>query len=282
MPGKESESHAAVFFWGKQGGVTRQMLYSEFEALLDGLVALPDYNDEDVKASYVLISRTGKLQAIVFFKIYFDEEGRADSGWNVPVEKLANISGKGPDLGSGPIRLACRSQCAINWHQNDLWDPDMTPGANDFIKVRKAVEANRLRLKFEESMDDIPTLESAEPPTVEKVDLDGDLDHDADHNKRIKLARLLKEQRLRIRTLESYRETAASDSDREQRIIIHAYKNEIQNLKQTIEKLKLQNEKLTEKLSSRNEQFIDLQDKVSGQSKLVEELEGKTQNRESG
>lgn len=278
MAGKDSDAHAAVFFWGKQGGITRHMLFSEFEALLDGLVALPDYNDEDARAAYVLISRSGKLKAIVFFNIYFDEEGRADSGWNIPVERLASISGKGPDLGGGPIRLSCRSQCAINWHQNDLWDPDMTPGSNDFIQVRKAVESNRLRLQFEGDDEDIPMLESAEPPVVDAVALDEELDK----SKRLKLARVLKEQRLRIRTLESYRETAATDSDREQRIIIHAYKNEIQTLKLTLEKLKLQNEKLLEKLSSRNEQFIDLQDKVSDQSRLVEALEEKLKTANAG
>lgn len=277
MASRETGVHAAVFFWGAQG-ITRQMLFSEFEALLDGLVALPDYKDEDARAAYVLISNTGKITSIVFFKIYFDEEGRADSGWNIPVERLADISGKGPDMGAGPIRLGCRSQCAINWHQNELWDPDMTPGSNDFIKLRKAVEGNRLRLKFDIEESEVPTLESAEPPVVQSENLDPEVDEDLDQNKRLKLARLLKEQRLRIRTLESYRENAASDADREQRIIIHAYKNEIQHLKQTNEQLKVQNEKLQEKLSSRNEQYIDLQDKVTDQTRLVESLEDKLKN----
>ena len=171
----------------------------------------------------------------------------------MPVEKLADISGKGPDLGGGPIRLSCRSQCAINWHQNDLWDPDMTPGTNDFLYLRKAVDDNRLRLAFDTPDEEVPTLDSVDVPIVE----DGAIDMELEHQKRLKLARLLKEQRLRIRTLESYRETAADSNEREQRIIVHAYKNEIQALKQTNEQLRVQNERLQEKLSSRNEQFID-------------------------
>lgn len=277
MVPRESGSHAAVFFIGDKG-VTRHMLFSEFEALLDGLVALPDYKDEDAKVVYALINRFGKIVALVFFEIYFDDEGRADSSWNVAVERLAEVSGSGPDLGAGPIRLACRSQCSINWHQNDLWDPDMTPGSNDFLLLRKAVEENRLRLKFEVADDDIPTLAADDNLLIE----DDDLTVDVEAQKRVKLARLLKEQRLRIRTLESHREKAADSSDREQRIVIHAYKNEIQALNQQLEQLKVSNEKLQEKLSSRNEQYIDLQDKVSGQSKLVDKLEKQLKGASAG
>ncbi len=270
--------HAAIYFI-RNRAVSRHMLFSEFEALLDGLGALPDYEDEEAKAVYTLIDKTGKIRAAVFFLLYFDEDGRADSGWNVPVERLAEISGSGPDLGGGPIRLACKSQCSINWHRDDLWDPDMTPGSNDFLLVKKAVEENRLRFKFEAPEEDVPTLAAS---GGNDDSIDEDLALASDNDKRIKLARLLKEQRLRIRTLEAYREKADDNSDREQRILIHAYKNEIQELRQQIEHLKLNNEKLQEKLSARNEQYISLQDKVSGQSQLVEDLERKLKNASAG
>lgn len=266
MASRDAGTHSAVFFMVGHA-VTRHMLFSEFEALLDGLVALPDYRDQDAKAVYCVMNKYGQVQALVFFNIYFDDDGRADTGWNIPVERLADISGRGPDLGGGPIRLACRSQCAINWHQNELWDPDMTPGSNDFLAIKKAVSENRLRLKFQELEESVPTLTPDVPTVTDKA-----IDVDLEQQKRVKLARLLKEQRLRIRTLESQREKAAGDGDREQRIIIHAYKNEIQSLKQTVEQLRVQNEKLQEKLSSRNEQFISLQDKVTDQRNKVDEL----------
>lgn len=269
-------TNEAVFFM-KDHAVSRQMLFSEFEALLDGLSSIPEYVDEDAFAVYSVIGPYGDIEAAVFFKIYFDEESHADTSWNLPVEKLAAVSGSGPDLGGGPIRLACRSQCSINWHQDDLWDPDMNPGANDFLALRRAVGANRLRFRFADKPEGdpvgIPTLATDDVPVVgapKKKSAVADIDADAD--KRIKLARLLKEQRLRIRTLEMHKERAGEELDREQRIVIHAYKNEIQALKQNVEKLKLTNEKLQERLSSRNEQYIDLQDKVSNQSRIVDEL----------
>lgn len=276
MAQRESGTHEAIFFIDNHS-VSKRMLFSEFEALLDGMGTLQEYADSDAKIVYCVISKTGKIKALVFFKLYFDEDGRADPSWNVPIERLAEVSGSGPDLGGGPIRLACRSQCSINWHLEDLWDPDMTPGSNDFVVIKKAVVENRLRLAFasESAVEKVPTVHG-----ISDAQLDDELDLETE--KRVKLARLLKEQRLRIRTLESQRDEAGDSSEREQRIIVHAYKNEIQNLKQHVEQLRVTNERLQEKLSARNAQFIDLQDRVSKQTELVAGLEKRLANADEG
>lgn len=279
MASRESGSQVAVFFLNHQQ-VSRHMLFSEFEALLDGLGALPEYNDEDANAVYAVISKTGQIRALVFFKLYFDENGVADSSWNLPLERLADVSGSGPDLGGGPIRLACRSQCSINWHQEDLWDPDMSPGSNDFNAVKKAVQDNRLRFNFDKPEDDIPTL--AVSPRADAKMAKDDLDDELESARRTKLARLLKEQRLRIRTLESYKGRVDDQGEREARILLHTAKNEAEEYKRIIAQLKLKNEKLAEKLSARNEQFIDLQDKVTGQAEIVGELEKKLKHAKVG
>lgn len=271
---KRSDTFEAVFFIEGQQ-VSKHMLFSEFEALLDGLGALPDYADQEAKAVYTVIGKDGKIKSLVFFILYFDEDGKADASWNVPVERLAEVSGSGPDLGGGPIKLACRGQCSINWHLNDLWDPDMTPGSNDFLKIKKAVELNKLRFQFESPESDIPVLAPSDP-VLDELGLETDLE------KRTKLARLLKEQRLRIRTLESSREQSVDFSDREQKIILHAYKNEIQELKQKNEQLKLINEKLKAQLGQRNDQFLRLKDQVSNQSELVAKLELKLKSASAG
>jgi hypothetical protein len=278
MANRDSTAYEAVYFLDNKK-VTRHLLYSEFEALLDGLVALPDCAEKDAKAVYTLIGKSGKISALVFFILYFDEDGRADASWNVPVERLSEISGRGPDLGGGPIKLACRGQCAINWHQNDLWDPDMTPGSNDFLLLKKAVEENRLHFAFQQTEVNVPVLSSS---SVKAEPILEDLDFDSVQEKRLKLARLLKEQRLRIRTLESSHKQSVGSSDREQMIILHAYKNEIQALKQSVEQLKIINERLKNKLSSRNDQFLSLQDKVSDQAALVAKLEVGLKNASGG
>src|SRR4051812_8086725 len=96
---------AVVLFAGDR--VSREMLYPEFEAILDGFVPVPDYKGSAAKAVYLTINPQLKITSAVFFLLDFDEKGMVDRRWNIPLRQLAQISGKGPDLGVGPIRLAC-------------------------------------------------------------------------------------------------------------------------------------------------------------------------------
>lgn len=107
---QSDEGYSAVFFMSG-AKVARQMRVSEFEAFLDGYVGLSDLVDTDVRAVYVLLTPELGIRSLVFFRIWFDEEGRADSHWKLPIEQLAHTGASGPDLGHGPIRLVCRSRC---------------------------------------------------------------------------------------------------------------------------------------------------------------------------
>lgn len=280
MGSSKSDKYVAVFFMDDHK-VTRQMLFSEFEALLDGYVGLSDMADKEAKAVYAVINKQLQVEALVFFLIYFDDEGRADPGWNIPIERLASISGSGPNLGGGAIRLSCRSQCSINWHQKELWDPDMTPSSNDLAAIRKAVDENRLgfqRVVANEvptlqpvavKDEDIPTITATEDVATSKVSELDDQEH------RVKLARLIKNQRLRIKTLESQKETQKETLTRQQSLESQAYKSKLQSMEQSVEKLKVINEQLQEKLFKRNEQYMGLQDKISTQTNHLSELEEK-------
>lgn len=62
-------------------------------------------------------------------------------------------------MGGGPIRLACRSQCCIEWHQPNLWDPEMGSKSLHFHAIRDSVNENRLGFVAEDDGDDIPVLE---------------------------------------------------------------------------------------------------------------------------
>lgn len=82
---QSTDGYAAVFFMD-EGQVVRQMRASEFGAFLDGYVGLSDLAETDVKAVLVELDPELRVQALVFFRIWFDEEGRADANWNVPIE----------------------------------------------------------------------------------------------------------------------------------------------------------------------------------------------------
>ncbi|MDX1754643.1 MAG: DNA repair protein [Marinobacter sp.] len=246
---------------------------SEFGAFLDGYVGLSDLADTDVKAVYLTLSPDLLIQAVVFFRIYFDEEGRADSHWNLPIEDMARKGAKGPDLGGGPIRLVCRSQCPVEGVADDLWDPDMSPGQNHFHAIRKAVEANAL--KFRKQAPEV--AEAAIPVLQAETATPAPAHAAADKSaERTRLAQLIREHRLRIKTLQSVHRDALSDMRREHRLELQAVRNELAELEQKHERVRLSNEQLKKRLAERNEQYLILQEQVTQSS---EEAEQDTQTR---
>ena len=254
--GQSKDGYAAVFFI-EDGQVARQMRATEFGAFLDGYVGLSDLAETDVRAVLVELDMELRVQALVFFRIWFDEEGRADASWNLPIEDLAKRGAKGPDLGGGPIRLVCRSQCPEPRYADDLWDPDMTPGSNHFQAIRKAVDANTLKFrKIEpEPEENIPVL-SADAGSSEDEDSGGAAD-------RSRLAQVIREQRLRIKTLQSVHRDTLADIQREHRLELQALRSETADLEQKYERQRLSNEQLKKRLSERNEQYLTMQEQIA-------------------
>lgn len=251
--------HAAVLFMdGTQ--VDRQMRHSEFGAFLDGYVGLSDLADQDVRAVYAVLTDTLRVRALVFFRLYFDEEGRADSHWNIPVETLAEQGATGPDMGGGPIRLVCRSQSPDPAVADELWDPDMTPGSNHFQSIRRALGENRLKFPPpREPEPEIPVLRH-EAASARSASAGGDLQEML--QQRTRLARIIREQRLRIRTLQSVQRDALSDLQREHRHQTQSLRNQLQDLERKHERQRLSNEQLKTRLAERNEQYLSMQEKL--------------------
>nr|WP_298143972.1 chromosome partitioning protein ParA [uncultured Pseudomonas sp.] len=195
----------AVMFFNEQGGICKEMLLPEFEALLDGVVNLPEFADQQLRVAYVLINPRLLIKSLVFFYLDFDERGAPDAGWNIPLQHLAERAGRGPDLGAGPIRLACRSQCPVSWHQMHLWDPNLAPGKNDLTLLRDAVKRNSLGLLIDDD-----STQAVAPERLHMASEDKWYAPDAaqeiadiateklDRDQRQKAAQLIKQQRLRI------------------------------------------------------------------------------------
>ena len=260
--GQAVDGYSAVFFMeGSQ--VARQMRWSEFGAFLDGYVGLTDLAETDVRAVMVNLSPELTVRSLVFFRIWFDEEGRADSRWNLPVESMAERGAHGPDLGGGPIRLVCRSQCPDPQLAEEFWDPDMTPGSNHFQAIRKAVDANALHFrKVEPEDDNIPVLQAA--PEAASGEGEGSQD-------RVRLAQVLREQRLRIKTLQSAHRESVAELQREHRLELQALRNEISELGQKYERLRVANEQLKRRLSKRNEQYLAMQEQLTSDEKYSDD-----------
>eukprot|EP01031_Cornospumella_fuschlensis_P016926 gene16926-20696_t len=54
MQNKPQMVEAVLFF--NERGVCKEMLFPEFEAMLDGVVNMPEYADEQMRLAYVLIN----------------------------------------------------------------------------------------------------------------------------------------------------------------------------------------------------------------------------------
>ena len=76
-------SEAIVFF--EDGVVSKEMTYSEFEAILDGVVGMDDFAGDTLKAAFVVVNGRLKVTAAVLFRIGFDRQGYADRSWNLPL-----------------------------------------------------------------------------------------------------------------------------------------------------------------------------------------------------
>lgn len=154
---------AVVFFDG--GRPVKEMLQVEFEAILDQVVGLPEFAGRELCACFLRINQRLHIVGAVFFLVDFDERGYVNRSWNVPLQHLLDNAGRGPDLGSGRIRLACRSQCPVPWHARQLWDPQLEGESNSLRQMQEAVLRNRLGLAVEvpelsADDDDIPDAPS--------------------------------------------------------------------------------------------------------------------------
>jgi len=159
---KNKELFEAICFFGKKS-VVKEMRYSEFEAVLDGVVGIAELANKEVNAVYVKITSSLMIHSAVTFQIEFNSRGFADEDWNIPLRHLAENAGPGPDLGAGPIRLACRSQCSVSWYQRELWEPNQRE-INHFQLLQDAVARNKLGLITDDV--DIPIVSA--PPIVDQ------------------------------------------------------------------------------------------------------------------
>jgi len=140
---------AVVFFVG--GEIRREMLYAEFEALLDCVVPIRDFAGHVLDAAYVRLDNRLAPMAVVLFLIPFDDEGFPDLRWDVPLRMLAERGMRGPDLGGGPVRLATRSQCPVAEYADRLWDIRFDGQGNTLAQLQQRLLMNRLGIDVVEA-----------------------------------------------------------------------------------------------------------------------------------
>jgi hypothetical protein len=279
---KKPQMVEAVMFFSERGGICKEMLFAEFEALLDGLVNMPEYADQQMRMAYLLINPRLLVRSAVFFYLDFDEKGGADTGWNIPLRHLADNAGRGPDLGAGPIRLACRSQCPVSWHQMHLWDPSLTPERNDLALLRDAVKRNHMGLLVD---DDAPQLLAAGrlqmaaedhwyPTDPQQQEAEQQAQAQAGklaQEQRVKAAQLIKQQRLRISSLAQQHEQELGKFRMASDELSQSLQAQLQSLQQALRQQEGLNTSLKTQLTAQADEFQAGRELMIGQLRALEQ-----------
>lgn len=251
--------------------ITRELLYPEFEAILDGFVPVPDFKGATAKAAYLVINSDLHVVAAIFFLLDFDEKGMVDRRWNIPLQQLAEVSGKGPDMGAGPIRLACYSQCAIAWHQKKLWDPNMDPANSSFTQLKNSVKNNRMGAVFKRPVAaSVVELAVSAPQVQDHLVLQQKMHAHYTQEMANQTENLLKEQRLRIATLHSKQQEVIHKLQHEHQQRLHAYQEKIKELQVQSADVELRYQSLKEKFDIQTNKIEGMREYFSHKLKVAE------------
>ncbi|MDA8962553.1 hypothetical protein N9F42_00220 [Pseudomonadales bacterium] len=217
--GFDPTSYDAVLFVD-QNKVIKEMLLTEFEAVLDGVVGEPDFAGTTAHAVYLKVNRRLDIIGAVFFLINFDAKGNADRRWNIPLSQMVETAAFGPELNGVQIRIASHSQCQIPWHQQDLWEPDLSVGSNTLKILASSIQHNRLGLLVDDVVDKPPVLKDVVANTKANTNANvtskdnvnvSDNHHVSDiqeerEKERYNMAQNIKKQRIYIASLKSLHE----------------------------------------------------------------------------
>ena len=134
----------AIFFFDN-GQVIKEMLHVEFEAVLDGVVGIPECKSELHQAAYVSIGSELRVLTVVLFTIEFDGDGHVLKTWNLPLRYLASQADMGPNLGEGAIKIMSACNCGDPEYVQHMWDCGKSL-VEVLTSIKGAVKRNKLSL----------------------------------------------------------------------------------------------------------------------------------------
>ena len=134
--------------------VVGQFSFDQFEKTVELREPRESLKGKSVKAAHLQLDGQLKLRTLVLFTLPFDDQGKVDEEWDIPLRHLAQMATKGPDLGDGRINISCRSQCSVDWYQQELWEPDGSQTKVFFDGLKSAISENKLGFKMLDKYED--------------------------------------------------------------------------------------------------------------------------------
>lgn len=180
-------------------------------------------------------------------------------------------------MGAGPIRLACRSQCPVSWHQMHMWDPKVSAERNDLALLRDTIKRNQLGLLVEDEGAPVVPAERLQMVAEDawyaaEAGKEATTQRSESHEReqRQKAALLIKQQRQRIANLERLREEdalkSAAAADKERKLL----QDKIRSLQQQLQQQTELNASLHAQMTAQAESFQKAREEMSKQLRTLE------------
>lgn len=157
----------AIMFFDPDGQVGKEMLFQEFEAILDGVVYLPEFSDQLLYCAYVQINSYLQVRAVLGFQVDFDDKGRVDRDWNIPLDHLVSQVSATSEISGQSIKVVGKSNCPVSWHADSLWDIK----AAHVKKIIEAAQRNLLGVLVDELPEEEETAEATGSMSLSAVDV---------------------------------------------------------------------------------------------------------------
>lgn len=249
----------AVYLFSERKELIRELNYAEFEALLDGYVPAVDLANRELNAVYVEINSQYKIVNTVFFLVRFTSRGFVDRGWSVPILGLTQQNKHlGPDLGAGPIGLACASHCSIKHVSQFLWDPDLVK-LTEFKALKDAVGRNRISIQFKDAGSRELSGEQDQSQSPERF-VSSNLKKEFDKELHERLSLQAKQNREKMSGVKREQEMAIADVKRQYNARIDKYHEMLEDQKLMLAESKSRNAHLKETIDGQTEKIQGLRE----------------------
>lgn len=231
----------------------RVLTKAEFEAITDGDLPLKGCSGK-VPLVFVTANQHQLIQAAVMFYLPLDEKGYVLDGWRLPLQRLADTAGRGPNLGGGRIRLACHSQCSISWHKDALWDP----ATSTFMAIKKAIHSEfdalvRHQAKAQDVLEENDGTNTQDIDDVESLKRTLRNETASYRNQLQSLQQEIERQRLLNERLHRKIETDQPSGSEENRLDLTALRQQNEQLQHRIRELEVINDRLHTELHVKSE-----------------------------
>ena len=270
MQNKPQMVEAVLFY--NEGTICKEMLYPEFEAVLDGVVALPEFADRQMHAVYVMINPRLQVRAAVF--------SASTSMKMVPPMTAGTFRCASWPSAPAAGRTWCRPHSPglsqpvpVSWHQMHMWDPKVSAERNDLALLRDTIKRNQLGLLVEDEarLSCPPNACRWWPKTPgTRLRLAGGPTAIRKSRAGAAPALLIKQQRQRIANLERLREEdalkSAAAADKERKLL----QDKIRSLQQQLQQQTELNASLHAQMTAQAESFQKAREEMSKQLRTLE------------